>query len=72
MSIAELKATADNLTAEERAWLTRYLATLNRINDPAFLAEVTRRNVARVARATRLAAPEVRVGDGAAFIKSYF
>jgi hypothetical protein len=44
MSIAELKETADNLTAEERAWLTRYLATLNRINDPAFLAEVTRRN----------------------------
>ncbi len=44
MSIAELKETADKLSAEERAWLTRYLATLNRINDPAFIAEVTRRN----------------------------
>jgi hypothetical protein len=44
MSITELKATADKLTTEERAWLTRYLATLNRINDPAFIAEVTRRN----------------------------
>jgi hypothetical protein len=44
MSIAELKETADKLTAEERAWLTRYLATLNRVNDPAFIAEVTRRS----------------------------
>ena len=44
MSTAQLKEAVDNLSAEERAWLTRYLATLNRINDPVFVAEVTRRN----------------------------
>ena len=44
MSTAELKEAVDKLSAEERAWLTRYLATLNRINDPAFVAKVTRRN----------------------------
>ena len=44
MSTAELKEAVDKLSAEERAWLTRYLATLNRINDPVFDAEVTRRN----------------------------
>jgi hypothetical protein len=37
--------------------------------DPA-VAAVARRNMARVARATRLPAPEVRAADGAAFIKS--
>ena len=44
MSTAELKEAVDRLSPEERAWLTRYLATLNRINNPAFLAEVTRRH----------------------------
>ena len=49
MSTAELKAAVDKLSAEERAWLTRYLATLNRINEPAFIAEVTRRHQEMVA-----------------------
>jgi hypothetical protein len=44
MSTAELKEAVDKLSPEERAWLTRYLATLNRINEPAFVAEVTRRH----------------------------
>ena len=55
-------------TANLRVLFPRAAVTAIEI-DPA-VAEVTRRNVARVARATRLAAPEVRVGDGAAFIKS--
>ncbi len=44
MSTAELKQTADRLSAEERAWMRRYLALLDRINDPEFIAEITRRN----------------------------
>jgi hypothetical protein len=44
MSTTELKEAVDKLSADDRAWLTRYLATLNRINDPTFIAEVTRRN----------------------------
>ena len=44
MSTVELKEAVDKLSAEDRAWLTRYLATLNRVNDPAFITEVTRRN----------------------------
>jgi len=43
MSIAELKETADRLTANERGWLHGYLSTLERVNDPAFIAEMTRR-----------------------------
>lgn len=46
MSIAELKETADKLSPEERTWLRRHLALLDRINDPVFVAEVTRRNSA--------------------------
>jgi hypothetical protein len=44
MSTAELQEAVDKLSPEERTWLTRYLATLNRIHDPAFVTEVTRRN----------------------------
>lgn len=44
MSTAELQQTADRLTVEERAWMRRYLALLDRISDPAFVAEVTNRN----------------------------
>ena len=43
MSIAELKDTADRLTAKERAWMHGYLSTLQRVHDPAFIAEMTRR-----------------------------
>lgn len=44
MSIAELKATADRLNAEERKWLRAYLAALERTKDAGYLAEITRRN----------------------------
>jgi hypothetical protein len=49
MSTAELQKTADRLSVEERAWMRRYLALLDQINDPAFIAEVTRRNQAAAA-----------------------
>ena len=44
MSTTELKETADRLSLEERAWMRRYLALLDRINTPEFVAEVTQRN----------------------------
>ena len=43
MSTAELKATADRLTDEERAWLRAYLNTLEQIKNPEFLQEIARR-----------------------------
>jgi len=43
MSIAELKATADKLTAKERTWLKAYLFAKDRAADPAWKAEMTRR-----------------------------
>lgn len=43
MSIAELKATADKLTARERAWLKNYLSAKERANDPAWKTEMSRR-----------------------------
>ncbi|MES2695234.1 MAG: hypothetical protein V4773_17295 [Verrucomicrobiota bacterium] len=43
MSIAELKATADKLTAKERAWLKAYLCAKERASDPAWRAEMSRR-----------------------------
>jgi hypothetical protein len=43
MSIAQLKETADNLTPIERDWLHGYLSTLQRVHDPVFVAEMTRR-----------------------------
>jgi hypothetical protein len=44
MSIAELKATADKLTPNEQAFLHAYLGLKRRLNDPEFLAVITRRN----------------------------
>jgi hypothetical protein len=43
MSITELKETADNLTAKERAWLKAYLFAKERASDPAWKAEMSRR-----------------------------
>ncbi len=43
MSIAELKETADRLTAKERAWLRTYLAAKARASDPAWKTEMARR-----------------------------
>jgi hypothetical protein len=43
MSIAELKETADKLTAKERTWLRSYLAAKARASDPAWKAEMARR-----------------------------
>ena len=43
MSIAELKKTADTLTAKERAWLKAYLCAKERASDPAWKAEMSRR-----------------------------
>jgi hypothetical protein len=43
MSIAELKQTADKLTAREQAWLRNYLAAKAHASDPAWKAEMTRR-----------------------------
>ncbi len=43
MSIAELKETAENLTARERAWLRAYLFAQERGADPLWKAEMTRR-----------------------------
>lgn len=43
MSITELKETAANLTAKERAWLKAYLYAKERADDPAWKAEMTRR-----------------------------
>lgn len=43
MSIAELKATAEKLTAKERAWLRAYLFAQERATDPAWKAEMARR-----------------------------
>lgn len=44
MSTAELKQTANRLSVEERAWMRRYLALLDRISDPKFIEDITRRN----------------------------
>ena len=49
MSTAELKETANRLSVEERAWMRRYLALLDRISDPKFIAEITQRNRAMAA-----------------------
>jgi hypothetical protein len=43
MSITELKATADKLTAKERAWLKAYLFAQERAADPAWKTEMARR-----------------------------
>ena len=43
MSIAELKETADKLTAKERRWLRAYLAAKEQASDPTWKAEMTRR-----------------------------
>ena len=43
MSIAELKQTADKLTAKQRAWMQAYLFAKERASDPAWRAEMTRR-----------------------------
>lgn len=43
MSIAELKETADKLSAKERTWLRAYLAAKARASDPAWKAEMARR-----------------------------
>lgn len=43
MSIAELKETADKLTAKERAWLKAYLYAKERASDPAWKTEMSRR-----------------------------
>ncbi len=43
MSIAELKETAEKLTARERAWLRAYLFAQERAADPRWKAEMTRR-----------------------------
>lgn len=43
MSIAELKTTADKLTAKERTWLRAYLAAKARASNPAWKAEMARR-----------------------------
>jgi len=43
MSIAELKKTADKLTAKERAWLRAYLVAKERASDPAWKTEMMRR-----------------------------
>ena len=43
MSIAELKQTADKLTAKESTWLRAYLAAKARASDPVWKAEMARR-----------------------------
>jgi hypothetical protein len=43
MSIAELKQTADRLTAKERAWLRAYLFAHERASDPSWKAEMATR-----------------------------
>ena len=43
MSIAELKETADKLTAKERSWLSAYLAAKMRASDSGWKAEMARR-----------------------------
>jgi len=49
MSTTELKEAADRLSIEERAWMRRYLALLDRIDNPEYVAEITRRNRAMAA-----------------------
>jgi hypothetical protein len=44
MSLAEIKAELPKLTPAERAALARELELLQDFNDPAFVAELTRRN----------------------------
>jgi hypothetical protein len=44
MSFAEIKAELPKLTPEERIALARELDLLRDFNDPAFVAEITRRN----------------------------
>jgi hypothetical protein len=44
MSTLELKRTADGLNTEERVFLAAYLKHLERVNDPAYQAELTRLN----------------------------
>jgi hypothetical protein len=43
MSIAELRETADKLTAKERRWLRSYLAAKEQASDPTWKAEMARR-----------------------------
>lgn len=43
MSIAELKQTADNLTAKERRWMRAYLAAKEQASNPTWRAETGRR-----------------------------
>lgn len=43
MSIAELKETAEKLTAKERAWLRAYLFAQERASDPVWKTEMARR-----------------------------
>lgn len=43
MSIAELKSTADRLTARERKWLHAYLVAKDRTASPTWKVEMTRR-----------------------------
>lgn len=43
MSIAELKSEVDRLSAEERRQLTAYLVTRDRMLDPEFRQELTRK-----------------------------
>ena len=43
MSIAELKQTADKLTAKQRAWMKAYLFAKDRASNPAWRSEMTRR-----------------------------
>jgi hypothetical protein len=43
MSIAELKSEVDRLSAEERLELTTYLVTRDRLLNPDFVGELTRK-----------------------------
>lgn len=44
MSFAEIKAELPKLTRDERKELSRTLELLEPVDDPAFMAELTRRN----------------------------
>jgi hypothetical protein len=52
MSIAELKHTADRLTAKERAWLRAYLFAHEHSSDPSWKAEMATRRRRLTARLT--------------------
>lgn len=74
MSITELKATADKLSARERAWLRAYLFAQERAADPSWKSEMAARRrrlaggggVNRAEYHRRMGSPAARPASSAA------